>query len=193
MARRKNKLKTRKKKQAKKPSIPQVGNLKTLAAPVEVDNPHFSRDHMEGNGNRRKITAMMNMKESITAHWWHRELIELPEYQAATRFRAIWERSGGTGASAFDYSIEKVDGGTQSDPVSVSRAQAVSELVNVRLRYGEDAYNLLIALCGQCQPISNISPSKRKQQKQSEKCRELLASLAVDFGYRKHVDKEKHA
>lgn len=171
-------------KQKSAPKTEQVGNLKSEVREIEIDNPMFSRDHMEGNGNRRKATAFLNMNESLAAHWWHKGLIDEAEYKAASEFRRLWERSGGRGAGALDYTKEKVDGGGMDTTMDLGRMMAAQKLADIHANIGSNGYDLLVLFCGQCVALGDIFPTRHQQNKQSKLCREMLDHLSVHMGYK---------
>lgn len=161
-----------------------IGNLKTNAVAIEVDNPMFSRDHAEGAGNRKRATAFMNMTESLASHWWSKKLIDEAQYKAASDFRYYWERAGGSGASGMDYSDVVVDGGLRADPISVTQLEAVQTLDAIRVCLGLEGFDIVQKLCGECVALKDAYPTRHQQIKKSNYCRELLNVLSVYLGYK---------
>jgi hypothetical protein len=63
---------------------------RTLRA-VTVENPYFSRVLAGDATNPRKISAVVNIRESAITLLASRNQIDAAQVAAATRFRALWE------------------------------------------------------------------------------------------------------
>jgi len=162
----------------------ETGHAKTRIAVVEVENPHYSRAHREDRTNPRMTPVTVNMMESPAAHWLYKGLIGAAEYRAATDFRAWYERAGGRGAGAIDYSVPKVDGGRIAEPIDMGRMEAAGKLRDIYHLLGRDGYELVQVMCGQCLPLSSIFPTAWQQRKGSEDCRNMLGRVSEYLGYK---------
>ena len=167
----------------KKRKKQQIGHLKVQVEYRWAEDPGYQPQHDGAKGNQRFVHAAFNVKESPAALWLHKGYIANDQYMAATKFREYYEAAEGGGAQAFDYARPKVDGGGASDPISVRRANAVKELVNIRRSLGQEGYEIVELVCGQC-----IFPHKQFRQYAARKkiaiCKKMLEYLAVDMGYR---------
>ena len=63
---------------------------RTLRA-VTVENPYFSRVHAGDATNPRKISAVVNIRESAITMLASPNQIDAAQVAAANRFRALWE------------------------------------------------------------------------------------------------------
>jgi len=115
---------------------------RTLRA-VTVENPYFSRVHAGDATNPRKISAVVNIRESAITMLASRNQIDAAQVAAATRFRALWEAMGGKGASAVDYGREYVDGGKARDPITIRQMNAADELRRAHRKLGDQGYWLV--------------------------------------------------
>lgn len=156
---------------------------------IEVDNPHYSERHAGAAGNPRKVQAAYNPKESPAAWYRAKLIIQEHEYQAASRFRGLYERVGGSGVKAFDYGKEFVDGGNVTDGLTDAKAMAGKELAEAHDKLGSAGYLLVEAVCGQCFWMKDIYPDQYTQRKQMKTLRECLDELAVMWGYK---TRERH-
>ena len=161
-----------------------IGHAKVEIIITDVENPWHDAGKAESLGNPKFIKAAINMRESPAAHWYHKNQIDLAEYRAATRFRSIWEKAGGTGAQAMDYTREKVDGGGFREPISLVRMQAGRDLNEARDCIGVDGFVLVQKLCGECLPMNQVFSSSWEQRKKADTCRQMLTRLAELWGYK---------
>lgn len=151
---------------------------------MKVDNPEYQQEHAGTNGNPKHILAAVNMNESISAHWLHKGKIDQWEYQASTQFRSWYERAGGKGASAIDYTKVKVDSSGSSDPISNSAASSALNLKDIHNLLGPEGFDVVEKLCGQCLPIDAAYITHHERRVRSKQCREMLAFIAVHLGYK---------
>lgn len=144
-----------------------------------VENPDFSRDHAEGKaGNIRIIKAQVNVRESAIATLAARGALDAAQVASADRFRALWERMGGKGVKAIDYSNEPVDGGGYSDPIVSTQLEAGKQLKRCRELLGEYGYNLVRLVAGERKSIHEICGSRREREFTAMRLRQDLTSLA---------------
>lgn len=174
----------RKRKQQPQHIPQELGHRKATVIAVDIDNPYFNAAQEGEAGNVKQIRAAVNMMESPAAHWLHKGLIDVAEYRAATHFRALFERAGGTGAKAMDFTREKVDGGGFTTPISDSRIDATNKLAELHGVIGRDGVGLVTTICGQCTPMNEAYPVKRDRDKAGHICRAMLTRLAEYWGWK---------
>lgn len=168
-----------KRKPRMKPKPIDDGTVATM-----VDNPYFSGAHAEGASNPRKTMARLSMRESPVV-WMHcHGRIDDAQLQAASRFRGLYERTGGSGVKAMDTTKEPVQGGIMTDGLTDAKMDAAKELVAVRRRLGPVGYELVEAVCGQCLWLRELFPARRTQDRQADRLRDCLDALALFWGYR---------
>ena len=161
---------------------PVIGNIRVVAVQVEVDNPFHSRDHDGDKTNHRRIGAFINTRESAITMLATKGAINAPQAAAAVRFRQLWERMGGAGAGAMDYSRVVVDGGKTPDPISASQMEAGRELKRAALAlskaHGEYAYKLVTYICGEGRSIHELTDTRRQRDTMADNLRMYLDVLA---------------
>lgn len=150
---------------------------------MDVENPHWSRDHHGRADNPRYIRAEINLRESAITAMHARELIDDAQAAAAVRFRRNWEAMGGKGAGAIDYSREPVDGGGMPETVSDRHLIAGRELHACRLQLGVRGYKLVSQVCGEGYQVSELFSEKRAQLSAMDALRGFLDDLAELWGY----------
>ena len=147
----------------RKPVAGETGHRKTMPIEANVDNPMYIREHDGAPGNEKTIKALINMRESPSAHWFHKDIIDAAQYRASTEFRRLWERTGGKGAGSYDYSKEKVDGGQRGDPIDIGQMEASRQLMNIRQLIGSQSDDIVLKICGQCIAI-DVGQDARPRQ-----------------------------
>lgn len=160
-----------------------------------VDNPDFSRDHKEEYAaNFMKVKATLNANESAISVLAVRKLLHPAQVQAADRFRRLWEKAGGAGAGAMDYTREPVDGGGARDAVSLSSLSAVLELDKCRELLGVRGYRLVASVAGEGRSIEEVAgPRQRDKYSLTDALRGFLEDLAVMWGYSKYAQPDRVA
>lgn len=169
-------------RQKRKPPIEIMNHLELHLC--EVDNPLYNRDHYGEKWNPRKSTVQINVRESAVSVLAARGYLDEAQVRAATRFRALWERLGGSGAGALDYSREPVDGGPARDPINERQMEAGRELARCRAILGLRGYALVGKVCGQGHSLMEIGSIRRERDTAADNLRGLLDDLAVMWGYR---------
>lgn len=178
-----------KRRKVKQPQQPVIGHLQAKTVLMEVDDPYFNSAHFGASGNTKRTKALFNMNESVSAHWYAKNMIDDAEMAAATRFRHIWEVASGALGGGIDYERIKVDTFGVQDPIATNRAEAVLELRNASHVLGPAGYDLVCTLCGECRRLSDVSPNRTVQDKKSYLCREMLGILAEYWGYKTRTRK----
>lgn len=160
---------------------------------VVVDNPYYSRSHDTDGGNRLKIEAQVNVRESAIGVMAARGHLDPAQVQAATRFRALWEALGGAGAGSFDYSREPVDGGGARDPISVRQLDAGFQLSKCRELLGIRCYDIIAKVAGEGYAIGDIGTSQNHKKAIGFYIKDGLDVLAEHWGYKTLGDNRKSA
>ncbi|PDS80268.1 hypothetical protein [Rhizobium sp. L43] len=152
---------------------------RTLRA-VSVENPFYSRAHAGDPTNPRKISAVVNIRESAITTMAARGRIDVAQVAAADRFRRLWETMGGKGASAIDYGREYVDGGKRSDPITERQMNAADGLRRAHRALGDHGYWLVSRICGEGYSINEVvrpGSSKRAKLNAANDLRSCLDTL----------------
>jgi hypothetical protein len=147
-----------------------------------VDNPMFTSDHDAGPTNPRKIKVRKNAGESAVEMLFARKLLNEAQKQTADRFRSVWERCGGAGSAALDYTREVVDGGGVREAISERQIDAGRELVRCRQVLGARIYDLICKVCGQGLSLQQLAPASRDRLTAADNLRNGLDDLADMWG-----------
>lgn len=161
---------------------PFVANIKADVVWQSIENPHYSRDHADLH--HRYVTQRVNIKESAVATMFARGHLEPHQVLAADKFRYLWEALGGSGAGAFDYSREPVDGGGSRDSISERQMDAGKQLAKARSLLGFRGYTLVSRICGEGYSLGEIGISNREKTTAADNLRTHLDDLAIDWGFK---------
>ena len=152
---------------------------------IDVENPNYNPAHEGKAGNPTKISAAYNPKESPAAWYKSKGIIQLHEYQAASMFRRLYERCGGSGIKAIDYAKDVVDGGQiASDGITESKRAAAERLSYAHDKLGRSGYLLVESVCGQGFWVKDLHPDQYMQRKQMGVLRGCLDELAALWGFK---------
>lgn len=173
------------KAKAGKITLAAIGHSQAKPVLAEVENPMYNRAHDGETWNPKKITSVVNLKESALVTLEQRGLIDAAQVKAGERFRMIWEALGGSGAGAFDYSREPVDGGGPRSALSDRQVQAGIELADCRPILGI-GYDIMVKVAGEGMAVTEITHSKNLQRAYVEMLKQGLTALAQHFGYENH-------
>lgn len=149
---------------------------------ADVPNPHFSAAHPVSRTNPKMIPAVKNARESAIEMLFARKLLNEAQKQTADRFRSVWERCGGSGSAALDYTREVVDGGGVREAISERQIDAGRELVRCRQVLGARLYDLICKVCGQGLSLQQIAEVKRDRLTATDNLRNGLDDLAEMWG-----------
>ena len=149
-----------------------------------VANPYFARDHAESRDNPLTVVAAINIRESGIATLASRGHLNAAQVAAADRVRQLWEKLGGAGAGAIDYTREHVDGGRTKDPISATQMNAGRELARCRQLLGVRVYRLVVAVCGERHAMTDLFPVKRDRLTATDNLRAGLDDLASMWNLR---------
>ena len=98
---------------------------------------------------------------------------------AADRFRACWEKAGGS-VQSLDHTLDRVDGG-RGDPLA-ARIVAANELKRCRQLIGARGYEVLQLVCAEGRALAEITPHKRERLTMADNLRADLDDLAAMWG-----------
>ena len=162
----------------------QITLPKMEIAVIEVDDPYFDPKTPESRSNPRKMKATINARESYAMWLYARRHIDKAELKAASRIRRSWERLGGAGAKAIDYTSERVDGGQIAQTITDDHLEAARDLRAAAAVLGPAGYDLTIKLACMGLWISDLSPKEVHQKYLGMRFRECLDSLAAYWGFK---------
>lgn len=153
------------------------------------DNPDFSRDHAEGKlGNPRKISVVVNVRESAVSTLAARGLLNEAQVEAADRFRRLFEAMGGNGPRAVDWRREAVDGGRFPDPIGTRQIDAGKQLAaayeNLTKEHGRYGWKIVGYVCGEGLSIHDMTETRRQRDTMTDQLRLYLDNLAEFWGLR---------
>jgi len=150
---------------------------------VEVDNPHYRTARPGDDVTSVKITVGYNPRESYVGFLWHQRKITDAERSAADTVRQAFERLGGSGVGAMDYTQTPVDGGGGGEPITEAHRRAGKALREVHGYLGPQGHDLVLKLAGEGRWPRDLAPSdKGMQDYLSRRFRECLECLAVAWG-----------
>ncbi|MBZ9894230.1 hypothetical protein LB545_07715 [Mesorhizobium sp. BR1-1-6] len=152
-----------------------------------IENPNWSRDHDGDKTNVRYVSQPINIRESAITTLAAKGVINAGQAAAAVRFRAAWERMGGAGAGALDYSKEPVDGGGVVEPITIRQLEAGRELKDARdalkKAHGEYAFRVVCYIAGEGRSIHELTETRRQRDTLTDNLRAYLDVLAVLWEY----------
>ncbi|WP_439501623.1 hypothetical protein [Aminobacter ciceronei] len=146
---------------------------------VEVENPDWRPARDGEKAFPRLITAQKNIRESAVETLFARGFLARAQKQAADRFRACWEKAGGT-VRSLDHALDRVDGG-KGDPLA-ARIVAAHELTRCRQLVGHRGYQVLQLVCAEGRALAEITPHKRERLTMADNLRADLDDLAAMWG-----------
>jgi hypothetical protein len=150
----------------------------------EVENPMFSRDHAAGKqGNVRRITAIINIRESGIATMTAKGALDTAQVAAADKYRQLWETMGGAGAGAIDYGRVNVDGGPAREPITERQVSAGKEVNRCRNLLGRHGFELVTMIAGQRKSLHDLYSTRRDRDTAADMLRVYLTQLAEMWGY----------
>lgn len=177
----------KRKKEKRMEQIEHAGNMRVDPSLSEVDNPLYSRDHDGDRTNPRRIVAVVNMRESAIVLLQAKGVLDDAQFKAAEHFRRQWERLGGSGAGAMDYSRTVVDGGKSKDPISAVQMEAGRVLKQAEAQlvraHGVYAYKLVGYICGEGYSIHDMTETRRQRDTMTDMLRMYLDVLADMWGF----------
>ncbi len=151
--------------------------------PVDVPNPYFNASQSESETNPKKTAVQFDMRESYPGYLWARGHIDDEQKRAADRVRAAYERMGGAGARAIDYSQTKVDGGQIAQTITLPQLTAAQDLRDAAMCLGPEGYNLVVSMCGEGKWPKEFTRSNDIPNV-GRKLRDCLTCLAEHWGWK---------
>lgn len=148
----------------------------------EIDNPLYNRAHDGDNTNPRKITAMLNLRESPIAMMAKKGHLKEHHVKAAIEFRRLFEALGGAGAGSFDYSREPVDGGGAREPITDRQVYAGQRLAQCERYLGKRPYAIVSKVAGEGVSVAALGTSHRERTTIADYLRHALDDLAELWG-----------
>lgn len=149
-----------------------------------VDNPLFSKSHVEDkHGNIRRISAVINIRESGIATLAAKGKLDAAQVCAADKVRQLWETMGGAGAGAIDYSREHVDGGPSREPITQRQVSAGKEVARIRNLVGKHGFELVIMIAGRGLSLHEVYTTRRERDTAADMLRVYLTQLAEMWGF----------
>lgn len=126
----------------------------------------------------------VNRRESLLEYWLGRGLIDHPQYEAGSDFRADWEKVILGGGRGHDYSRPFVDGNPPRDPLRDSQLEASNRLKKIALSIGRHNFSILVHVLGQRLTIVETAAAFGFHQKWDQDrfgimAREALAMLTT--------------
>lgn len=146
---------------------------------VEIENPDWRPAHDGEKAFPRLIEAEKNPRESAVETLFARGFLARSQKLAADRFRAFWEKAGGS-VRSLDHSLDRVDGG-RGDPLA-TRIVAANELKRCRQLIGARGYEVLQLVCAEGRALTEITPHKRERLTMADNLRADLDDLAAMWG-----------
>lgn len=134
-----------------------------------------------------RLSVRVNLAEHPLELMRARKRLDEAQYEAGTRFRAIYERAMIGAGRGIDYARVRVDGGKPGDPLSDDCANAHLELARLSRALGMIGYQVVQAVAGHGEPVSGLAtrwPGKEAERAKLDyltmRLREALDLLASD-------------
>ncbi|MCA0401304.1 MAG: hypothetical protein LCH38_10870 [Proteobacteria bacterium] len=103
------------------------------------------------------LQVRVNLAEHPLEMMRARGRLDVGQYEAGTRFRAIYERAMVGASQAIDYGRMRVDGGRGRDPLPESCAAAHLELARLARMLGQVGYAIVSAVAGQGETVTMLA------------------------------------
>jgi hypothetical protein len=169
-----------------------VSLSKMTIATASVENPSWRPDLDGEKAFPRMITVPINTRESAIGTLVARGQLNPAQALAADAFRKHWERLGGKGASAMDYSRVVVDGGLIADPINPGQIEAGKELHKafkaLTKAHGLYAYRLVSYIVGDGYSMHDLGQTRRQRDTMTDNLRTYLDCLAEEWGFSKKAE-----
>jgi hypothetical protein len=138
-------------------------NRKAKLTVVAVENPYFSADHAEGGSNPRRISAVVNLRESTVTTLASQGLLDAAQVAAAERFRRFWELIHAVKFAGGLSSVGGVGGGEQPNFAEM-QGNARYELERARTLLGRHGFRLVSMICGEGYAVRDMGLGTRRQR-----------------------------
>lgn len=157
------------------------GKVVTLSrgafAPAEIDNPDYEPIREESDSNPKRISAVVNLRESSVVTLAAHGVLDAAQVAAAFRFRTEWEVM--QGARSANGMREWIDNGRKPPAVAERQVNAYMELERARSLLGAHGYMLVGRICGEGFSLRDIFAARRHRDTATDMLRIHLDSLAV--------------
>ena len=154
-----------------------------------VENPDWRPDRDGERAFPRMVSVPINTRESAIGTLVARGQLNPAQALAADAFRKHWERLGGKGASAMDYSRVVVDGGPIADPINPGQIEAGKQLHKafnaLTKAHGLYAYRLVSYIVGDGYSTHDLAQTRRQRDTMTDNLRTYLDCLAEEWGFSK--------
>lgn len=148
----------------------------------DIENPMWSRSYDGVKSNPRYIRGQVNTLESPISYLASKGALNPAQVAAADRFRRMFEKVGGAGARAIDYSRPNVDGGNIADPINPNQLDAGLQLAAAHdalaATYGRYAWLLVSYICGEGRHIRELTTTRRQHDTMLDNLRAYLDCLS---------------
>jgi hypothetical protein len=152
-----------------------------------VENPDWRPDRDGEKAFPRLVSVPINTRESAIGTLVARGQLNPAQALAADTFRRHYERMGGKGASAMDYSRVVVDGGPIADPINPGQIEAGRQLHKafkaLTKAHGLYAYKLVSYVVGDGYSMHDLGQTRRQRDTLTDNLRTYLDLLAECWGY----------
>lgn len=144
---------------------------------AEVDNPAFVPDRPESDSNPRRISVIVNLRESSVVTLAAYGTLDADQIAAAFRFRNEWEALVNLRRPSALF--ERVDG-MGSGLAGVERGNAAhQQLKRARVLLGEHGFALLTKVCGEGYHVRDLYQTRRERDTATDILRIHLDALAT--------------
>lgn len=150
----------------------------------EVDNPLYGIKWDGEDTNSPTVIREINIRESAVESLYRRGRLTDRQHATGGFFRKLYEAWAGTGAKAFDWMREPVDGGKLfSEPLTEVALRAASHLDSAKIKVGERNFRLLCLVCGEGRAFEEIgAKAEREKATMADNLRNSLDDLAELWG-----------
>lgn len=157
------------------------GNRRARLRAVDVDNPFYSPDHEESRTNPRRISAVVNIRESTVATLAAQGLIDPAQAAAANRFKRLWEL-----AHTVRFAgprTERTSGGGNGMSFAEVQANARAELAHAKVLLGEHGFRLVSMVCGEGYAVRDMTVTRRQRDTAHDMLKIYLDQLSVLWNF----------
>ena len=152
---------------------------------MKLENPHWTRANDGEHWAPRYIHPVVNLRESAIVELFVKKALDEAQFEAAEKFRRLFEALGGKGARAMDYTREFVDGGRFPDPIGDAQIDAGKKLAaayeHLTKQHGLYAWRLVSYICGEGRSIRELTETRRQRDTMADNLRLYLDCLCVHW------------
>lgn len=107
--------------------------------------------------DKSSLKVVKNIGGDTIEMMYHRQQIDVAQYEAARKIRRLHEASGAVGARAIDYTREHVDGGKVWTGILDVKLSAADQLAGARFELGRFDYHLVLSVAGEGARIKDMA------------------------------------